>query len=594
MKRAMTLLAGSAALSLVAMRAAALRSVTDDDELDTGEHTQKTQFAPLCAEEIVANTCGALNGDHGGSTYTDDVWLVEALAATKENIGLFWEVLDLPTDMASSEPEGTYKVQCITMCLKVKQHLEELGSCPPSSDVACYTDEDGSEQCDLDLSPESISHATRFEGDIPDFRDENELEESKRNAPKGRMLKRADIDYSDIQVLVRRVANLFRIYPKPQYEHEFDEFEDEFDEDEDYDDEDADGNEYADEDGQHGAFVQGAIADGAVMGSNASTCKADCRNDECDYDECFDCSFCTQVLSSPEVFSATTAAPAISMKCEWDCVAGDCHHDECSECSFCNLPSEVITTKAPATNNACEWDCVQGDCHHEECSGCSFCPDPTLPPKVVTTTAKAPATGGQGGRPISYPPRFGPANKPGQTKPGLSGWRADVQKRSLEAQAYMNTAIAKFQQHKTGKFMKTWFGPSSFEDQKARKKVQKTLNSVINMLGNVEFVFPGSECKPRTYAYVYPSGSKTKNKRGQYIFYLCQTYMDAPRSEQIETIVHEGSHHAVAYLDDVKFQGETAYGRDTCKALARSSMKKALNNADSFCYYIQDITDVGV
>jgi len=169
-----------------------------------------------------------------------------------------------------------------------------------------------------------------------------------------------------------------------------------------------------------------------------------------------------------------------------------------------------------------------------------------------------------------------------------------VAKRSLEAQAYVNTAIMKFQKRQTKRHMQKWFGGSTYDDPASRKKVQKTLNSVSNMLGNVEYVYPGPECESNTYAYVYPRGSKAKDSQGRFVFYLCPYYMKVPASEQIETLVHEGSHHATSYLDDVQFRGQTAYGRSTCQQLARSDSDKALDNADSFCYYIQDITDKGV
>merc|ERR1719454_1433205 len=56
----------------------------------------------------------------------------------------------------------------------------------------------------------------------------------------------------------------------------------------------------------------------------------------------------------------------------------------------------------------------------------------------------------------------------------------------------------------------------------------------------------------------------------------------------VETLVHEGSHHASAFTDDVNFNGQTAYGRPLCERLAQQNPSLALKNADSFCYYIQD------
>lgn len=74
---------------------------------------------------------------------------------------------------------------------------------------------------------------------------------------------------------------------------------------------------------------------------------------------------------------------------------------------------------------------------------------------------------------------------------------------------------------------------------------------------------------------------------GRFVFYLCPLYFKRPH-EMVETLVHEGSHHATAYTDDVDFRGSKAYGRRTCQDLAQAEPLKALKNADNFCYYIQD------
>jgi hypothetical protein len=130
------------------------------------------------------------------------------------------------------------------------------------------------------------------------------------------------------------------------------------------------------------------------------------------------------------------------------------------------------------------------------------------------------------------------------------------------------------------------------------------MNSVNDMLGNVEYVYvPFPKCQKNVYAYVYPRAYTckpeevntrpcTKNNKGQFIFYICDLTLESEESIQIETLTHEGSHHALAFTDDVDFEGGTAYGRDTCKRLARQQPGEALKNADNFCYYIQDVTDV--
>ena len=139
----------------------------------------------------------------------------------------------------------------------------------------------------------------------------------------------------------------------------------------------------------------------------------------------------------------------------------------------------------------------------------------------------------------------------------------------------------------------------AYMDARSRKEILRVLNSVDHMISNVLYVYPGKGCKKNTYAYVYPKAYKcnegtqakractTMKKSGKYVFYLCPLYFERPR-EMVETLVHEGSHHATAFTDDVDFEGRTAYGRSACKRLAKADPSLALKNADNFCYYIQD------
>merc|ERR1719343_85872 len=147
--------------------------------------------------------------------------------------------------------------------------------------------------------------------------------------------------------------------------------------------------------------------------------------------------------------------------------------------------------------------------------------------------------------------------------------------------------------------MGKWFGREAFSSQASRKEILRVMNSVDHMISNVEPVYEGPQCSSNTYAYVYPTaytcsyGSELKSRactkyNGKFVFYLCSLYFRR-ESEMIETLVHEGSHHATSYTDDVDFNGGTAYGRSTCTSLARVSPSKALKNADNYCYYIEDV-----
>jgi len=143
------------------------------------------------------------------------------------------------------------------------------------------------------------------------------------------------------------------------------------------------------------------------------------------------------------------------------------------------------------------------------------------------------------------------------------------------------------------------------------------------MIGNVETVFPGPDCQADTYAYVYATGDDCEEERElrdlkgicrthneKFVFFMCNLYLQRPH-EMVETLVHEASHHAVAYTLDVCADGQlpdekdcmekgssVAYGRPDCEALATDYPDTAILNADNYCFYVQDVTkdkwDLGV
>jgi len=101
-----------------------------------------------------------------------------------------------------------------------------------------------------------------------------------------------------------------------------------------------------------------------------------------------------------------------------------------------------------------------------------------------------------------------------------------------------------------------------------RKELNRVMNAVDNMLSNVIFAYGDDFCgdtpdeDSHIYAFVapfpdpsegsidkcngtYPQTNEVcvKNRDQQFVFYLCNTYMNATEQEQIETMLHEGSHH---------------------------------------------------
>jgi len=160
-------------------------------------------------------------------------------------------------------------------------------------------------------------------------------------------------------------------------------------------------------------------------------------------------------------------------------------------------------------------------------------------------------------------------------------------------------------------------------------------------------------CDEDTYAFVMPDPDRdARDENGKFKVFLCDLFM-AKKKERRETLTHEASHHGTAFTDDVCAKSvmhyhkskrnlkvlkvkselddpdvgygdevpvhwdgkvwdatvlqirdhdevvlnvepeeeceELAYGRSECMSLARKAPLKALRNADSFCFFIQDL-----
>jgi len=172
-----------------------------------------------------------------------------------------------------------------------------------------------------------------------------------------------------------------------------------------------------------------------------------------------------------------------------------------------------------------------------------------------------------------------------------SDWANEVVKMAVKAQAYTAIAIRSITSAKADETMMLWFGDKSTS---AKKEVRRIANQVNRLLSNVDYKYPGPQCQANVYAYVHPNPPHNKNKRGQYLFYLCEDYMTADMATQLETLTHEASHHEMSLTDDVCYKGEPpdclkAYGRVACLGLANTDPSKALKNADNFCFFVNDI-----
>lgn len=574
----------------------------------------------LCDAGIVQETCDLLTGEIGSSRMTA-AQLQAILVSNEISTNDLWNAIHLELGTPAT---------CQSMCIAIVDLLKAFGECPPSSDIGCTLDDSGYSRCDIDLSADAIKANAKFRDDLPDFHDAGILERNKADYPMmGRGVDAIDIGYS-LEEMVQRSANLFRIYPRALEVGVF-------------------------ASSAVGSSAMETNASVFASAGCSSWCAgtADCHYESCK--SCYTCSapkpnvvevdcpsyctspvFCTQYhLTCGKCSFCNAPAPPPMMKpaqaptyvqptyvypsygnsaCQSHCYqTGACQQYpySCQPCKHCQavqvkplpfvvqqpfpyvvqqplpyvvqqpLPYVVQQPVAVTTTQVQTGSCDPVYCRNSRdctltilCGGCKFC----------APTAYAPfATPGHVlGKPVA----------PAPAPPGIkSSWRDEVKQTNLEAQAYVNMAIRSFNKGSTSKLIIKWFGAEVESNPAMKQRVQKALNSVNNMLGNVEYVYPGPGCKPNTYAYVYPAGPQARDSQGRFLFFLCDLYMKSQKSVQIETLTHEGSHHAVAFLDDVDFESGRAYGRDTCVRLASQNPHKAVQNADSFCYYVQDITD---
>mmetsp|Transcript_35266 Transcript_35266/g.75126 ORF Transcript_35266/g.75126 Transcript_35266/m.75126 type:complete len:527 (+) Transcript_35266:36-1616(+) len=230
------------------------------------------------------------------------------------------------------------------------------------------------------------------------------------------------------------------------------------------------------------------------------------------------------------------------------------------------------------------------DCEYEDCAPCDFCKDmenydydDTPSRRRRRRYLEEEDYDGRRRR------RTREKSKYIEVDPHDKYWYDDVEEINIKAQAYVAQAWREAPDDVD--VLWKWFGEDSGY---ARRQVDKVLASLGKMLSNVDYML-GDECEKSTYAYVYPEGPESRTKKGRFIFFLCQVYFDSGKGEKIETITHEGSHHATAFTDDVCAEDkhgeclEKAYGRDTCKWVAKHDPDKALENADNYCYYINDM-----
>jgi uncharacterized Zn-binding protein involved in type VI secretion len=126
---------------------------------------------------------------------------------------------------------------------------------------------------------------------------------------------------------------------------------------------------------------------------------------------------------------------------------------------------------------------------------------------------------------------------------------------------------------------KKWFGKT---DDASKKKIQDRIDKMLELNKNfkVEQFKPASPEKDSRFAYVYPT-DKARS------VYIDKAFHNAPakgKDSKAGAISHEMSH-----FDSVGGTKDHQYGPSKCKNLAEKDPDKALENADSFEYFLEGV-----
>ncbi|CAE7571862.1 unnamed protein product [Symbiodinium sp. CCMP2456] len=154
-------------------------------------------------------------------------------------------------------------------------------------------------------------------------------------------------------------------------------------------------------------------------------------------------------------------------------------------------------------------------------------------------------------------------------------WQSKLAKFNLVARVFIMNAIRNLRLHQTVFHLAKWFGDDAVVEpnlNETRVEVLRLLNSAVHVMNTAEFIYNASACVDDAFAFVYPSAydgvpdledAFRRNQKGQFVVYICPLTVYAERlgllADAIQTSVHESSHHAVAYTDDVATCAQSHY-----------------------------------
>ncbi|KXN83042.1 Peptidyl-Lys metalloendopeptidase [Leucoagaricus sp. SymC.cos] len=153
--------------------------------------------------------------------------------------------------------------------------------------------------------------------------------------------------------------------------------------------------------------------------------------------------------------------------------------------------------------------------------------------------------------------------------------QSDIDSAIPAAQSYASEAKSYISSHTsaTSRYT-TWFG--TYTD--ARHNTTESLLSHINGNNMTSFTYDCTCAKGDVFAYVYPDNFGH--------IYLCGAFWRAPNTgtdSKGGTLVHEAAHFIVN-----GGASDHVYGQDGCKSLATSDPDRAVDNAESYEYFVEN------
>mmetsp|Transcript_16657 Transcript_16657/g.32573 ORF Transcript_16657/g.32573 Transcript_16657/m.32573 type:complete len:253 (-) Transcript_16657:58-816(-) len=184
----------------------------------------------------------------------------------------------------------------------------------------------------------------------------------------------------------------------------------------------------------------------------------------------------------------------------------------------------------------------------------------------------------------------------------VEGWIEDAEAAKVSARAWVETTLQKVLQGDSDAMegMTRWFNNPA----KAKKKldpmyvqgeVAKVLQGILSVFEDMDFFpsFSHSRCSGGTVAYVDEGDAMVMDT---FKMHICpQKFETLTQHRQVETFIHEASHHHPAGTIDVEFdflvKGERttgpAYSLKKCLLLAKSVPTGALQNAESYNRFVR-------